>query len=606
MISSGSPAKLSRPSAEEVVSSMTVGAVMIGLNGHIILANEALAKIYGYRSPGDLSGRPVAGTLMSRDDFRRVVDGIKTSGVNIFEFKSKRRDGSDFLCQIKMSFISGSKEGMRGYIAVVEDITHFREVYRDLDRLAARYEAILSLVPDIIMEMDADGTYRWANDAGFAFFGDKVVGSKAEAFFAPPPSLPFMSSILADGGLAVYRESWQLTQYGDKRLLAWWYRVLRDTSGEVTGIICTARDITEFKMAEMQLRESEAALRNSEARMRVLAKELKEWIWEFDTNGLYTYSGTAVEDILGYTSDEIVGKKHFYDFIHPDDVKQLKKRIMKNIDDGKRINEFLSRNVHKNGESKWLSTSGIPATDQDGKLIGYWGLSLDITERVKAEEIRDTLIRNFTHSMKTPLAMINMAQEMCKIAMEKGDWNMMREAHDVANLNLRTLNNDLDNILQSMAIEGTKPNFTRVSLRSAIADVLAKFGDFIKAKKLKVEVDVPDDANGVKADERELGLLIRNVVDNAIKYTDAGEISIQARLKGNFVVMKVKDTGCGVAAKDIGKLQDKFFRVNAAVPGIGLGLSICSDVAKRMDGRIDIFSEGRGKGTTIVVEMPKA
>ena len=133
------------------------------------------------------------------------------------------------------------------------------------------------------------------------------------------------------------------------------------------------------------------ALRESVERFRQVAKNAEEWIWEVDADALYTYASPVVEKLLGYKPEEIVGKKHAYDLFHPDDIEPLKKAALEMFAEKKPFVRFLNRNVHKNGRTVFLSTSGVPILDMNGKLLGYRGADTDITERKRAEEaVRDS------------------------------------------------------------------------------------------------------------------------------------------------------------------------------------------------------------------------
>src|SRR4030066_1359531 len=127
--------------------------------------------------------------------------------------------------------------------------------------LTLRYEAILSAVPDIIMEVDRNKVYTWANKAGFEFFGDDVIGKEASRYFEDKQDTYSVVEPLFEGNENVfYVESWQRRRDGQKRLLAWWCRVLKDDSGNVTGALSSARDITEIKKTEQALKEKERQL----------------------------------------------------------------------------------------------------------------------------------------------------------------------------------------------------------------------------------------------------------------------------------------------------------------------------------------------------------
>ncbi|MHC4719394.1 MAG: PAS domain-containing protein, partial [Planctomycetota bacterium] len=144
-------------------------------------------------------------------------------------------------------------------------------------------------------------------------------------------------------------------------------------------ILAVVRDITKRKKAE-------AALRESEARFRQVVENAQEWIWEVDVTGLYTYASPVVEKILGYKPEEIVGKKHFYDLFHPEERDELKNTAFEVFAESQTFREFVNRNMHKNGEMVWLSTSGVPVFDEAGNLLGYRGADTNITDRRRAEQ----------------------------------------------------------------------------------------------------------------------------------------------------------------------------------------------------------------------------
>jgi len=144
------------------------------------------------------------------------------------------------------------------------------------------------------------------------------------------------------------------------------------------ALLLHVRDISDRERAE-------AALRESEKRFSQVAENALEWIWEVDADGLYTYASPVVEKILGYKSDEIVGKKHFYDLFHPEDREQNTEAAFAVFAKEHPFREFVNRNVHKSGKTVWLSTSGVPTLDQQGQLLGYRGADTDITDRRLSE-----------------------------------------------------------------------------------------------------------------------------------------------------------------------------------------------------------------------------
>jgi len=133
-------------------------------------------------------------------------------------------------------------------------------------------------------------------------------------------------------------------------------------------------------------KKAEERLLKSEERFKHVAESAGEWIWEVDAQGLYTYSSPTVEKILGYSPQELVGKKHFYDFFHPDIKEKLTKAALAAFAQKASFNKLINPNAHKNGKTVILETNGIPLLDEKGNLVGYRGADTDITNRQQAEK----------------------------------------------------------------------------------------------------------------------------------------------------------------------------------------------------------------------------
>ena len=121
--------------------------------------------------------------------------------------------------------------------------------------LSSRQEALLAAVPDIIAEVDENKVYTWANRAATDFFGEDVIGKAAAFYFeGEQDTYGIVQPIFKGDENVIYVESWQRRADGERRLLAWWCRVLKDKDGKVTGALSSAQDITERELAEKEIR----------------------------------------------------------------------------------------------------------------------------------------------------------------------------------------------------------------------------------------------------------------------------------------------------------------------------------------------------------------
>jgi len=145
-----------------------------------------------------------------------------------------------------------------------------------------------------------------------------------------------------------------------------------------------AKNITERK-------EAEFALKISQERFEQVANSSGIWIWEVDVNGLYTYVSPMEETILGYKVEEVVGKKHFYDFFAPEIKEELKKKAFEVFAEKGNLLNLENANLHQDGHIVILETSGIPILDEMGNLLGYRGADRDITlQKFAIEKLRDS------------------------------------------------------------------------------------------------------------------------------------------------------------------------------------------------------------------------
>ena len=160
-----------------------------------------------------------------------------------------------------------------------------------------------------------------------------------------------------------------------------------DEQGNTIGAITTISDITKRKKMEFELSESEN-------RFRDIAMCSADWLWEIDENGRYTYCSDKVIDYLGYSAAEVIGKTPF-DFMLAEDVQHIKDTLFNLLKKKEKIVNLENRSIHKNGDIRILLSNGVPILDNNGTLLGYRGVDIDITDRRLAEKkLKDALSNN--------------------------------------------------------------------------------------------------------------------------------------------------------------------------------------------------------------------
>ena len=138
------------------------------------------------------------------------------------------------------------------------------------------------------------------------------------------------------------------------------------------------KEIEEREIIQTKLIESQD-------RFQKIAEVAGEWFWEVDANGMYTYASEMSFTVLGYKSEELVGKKYFYDFFIPEEKELLKKKAFEVFSKKENFKNFQNSNIHKNGRIIIFQTSGSPILNNQNELIGYRGVDHDITKRKKIE-----------------------------------------------------------------------------------------------------------------------------------------------------------------------------------------------------------------------------
>jgi PAS domain S-box-containing protein len=340
--------------------------------------NQKFCEMTGYKRE-ELIGRSARMVYPSDADFNYVgsekYQQITRQGTGSVETRFKKKSGE--LIDVLMSSTPINPQDLgQGVTFTALDITERKEAEKALKTLSFQQEALLSAIPDIIMEVDQNKVYTWANQAGYAFFGKEVIGKEAADFFEGEQDTYNRVQPLFQGDEnVIYLESWQRRKDGQKRLLAWWCRVLKDENGQVRGALSSARDITEQKLAE-------EALRESEERYRQLVENANEAIFVAQDERVCFYNPKTTE-LMKYGKGELP-ERPFTDFIHPQDREMVLERHRKRIKGEDPWGTYPFRIIDREGTLKWVELNSTRIV-WEGRPATLNFIS-DISERKKAEE----------------------------------------------------------------------------------------------------------------------------------------------------------------------------------------------------------------------------
>ncbi len=280
-------------------------------------------------------------------------------------------------------FRDGGKEPFRVYVTL-HDITERKQALDELKLVSARNEAILGSVPDIIMEVNENKVYTWANNAGYEFFGDDVIGREAAWYFAgDQDTYKQIEPLFSNLEETLYVESWQRRKDGEVRLLAWRCKALRDEKGKTRGILSAASDITSLRQYEKAIRESEKKFRNL-FENSPLGNSIADLDGTIHVNRSFC-------DMLGYTPAEL-NSKNWREITHPDDIgpnELVNQMLLEGTYDRYR---FEKRYYHKKGWLVWAEISIFLQHDEKGEPSYFVTTINDITERKKLEKEKFRLL----------------------------------------------------------------------------------------------------------------------------------------------------------------------------------------------------------------------
>ena len=320
--------------------------------------------------------------------------------------------------------------------------------------------------------------------------------------------------------------------------------------------------------------------------LETIIKSIDEAILLIDGNGMIKHANKEFKNLVG---KEKVEERYYWEVIKNDELRKFIKRALDK--------ESMRERIQIKNRNFILSSRKIETANKI--LVTFY----DVTELQKYEEMKKEFIGNLSHELKTPLTSIKGFVEVMK---EEGKLKYI----DIIERNIDRMIQIVKDIqmLSKLEYRKTKAQIESVDALDILKDIEKLFYKKAEEKGLNLLMEVEEKPFYIKVDPYLFEEMLVNLVDNAIRYTDRGSVSVKIyRGEGGFFV-EVKDTGIGIPEKHINRIFERFYVVDKSrskrTGGTGLGLSIVKHIVLLHNGKIDVRSVP-GEGTTFTIFIPQ-
>jgi len=499
------------------------------------------------------------------------------------------------------------------------------EQYAAREALAAS-EAHLRLLTDhardLILEFDVKRTILWlsASIRRYGYDPADLVGTDAEQLLHPD-DVAKVRVIVAElfSGAPVDHErdrSYRIrTASGGYAWMEGNPTIIRDAAGKPTGVVTLLRDVTEHKAAN-------EALADSEARYRLVTEASRDIVVKYAKDGTILFASQATR-LFGYEPEELVGLNAFA-LIHPEDLDHARALMTDLFADPE---TYRDRNVSeyrvRMGDGAYVWVEGNPSLihDEAGEPVAFTNCLRDITKRKAVEAdlraaqevaeaaaaVKGDFLANMSHELRTPLTSV---LGFTRLAHEQPDLTetsrgYISKASNAGAALLATVNDILDFSTLESGQLAIRPEPCDVATIGR--ETLELFGETAAAKGVELRFEASDLPNCLSLDPNRLRQLLLNMIGNAVKFSDSGEVTLAVGWTGGRLAVSVTDQGPGMSADQQALLFRRFSQVDGSSTrkhgGTGLGLAICMGLVQSMGGEIGVESEP-GRGSRFFFEVP--
>jgi len=481
-------------------------------------------------------------------------------------------------------------------------------------------------IGDAVLTTDAEGCITLLNPPAEKLTGWTLAQAKGHAVneifniinqdTRQPVAIPIIET-LANGtiqGLA--NHTVLIARDGSESPIADSCAPIRDFEGVVVGAVLVFRDVTEEYAAQR-------ALRDQQFYSRSLFESSIDAMTTTDSSGMITDVNQQMEALTGYTRAELIGTPFKNYFTDPAAAEAGIKLVLNN----KKVTNYELTAKARDGKEIGVSYNETTFYDREGTLQGVFGAARDITERKRLDQVlqennvelqrarsaaeeanlaKSDFLANMSHEIRTPM---NAIIGMSYLALKTELTSRQRDYINKIKGSSRHLLGIINDILDLSKIEAGKLEVenTEFELEKVLGNVSDLINDKTSTKGLELIFDISNNVPlTLIGDPLRLGQILINYSNNAVKFTEKGEIKIVIKLKEEsdtdvLIYCSVHDTGIGLTEEQMGRLFQNFAQADASTTrkfgGTGLGLVIAKKLAELMNGEVGVESE-LGKGST--------
>ena len=596
-------------------------------NGSIVEANKAAIELLGY-APDELSNLKlidlcsnIEGSTLDR--LLELYSTIKADEYKRFEWILPHKLGDIIQCEITINLTTFKNE--ERVMAVVRDITEQKKADELLRQSEEKYRLLVERQTDLVVKVDCDGRFLFASPSYCKLFGkseDELLGNQ----FIPlvheedrDATLKAMKK-LHEPPYSVYIEQRALTIDGWK-WLAWSDTSILDDHGNIKEIIGIGRDITQQRNAEEKLRITNFELDRNLKFTRVLIDAIPIPVFYKDRLGRFLGVNKAFCNQLGVTPEALLGKTVLevwpikeLEYHHQIDLELIRHPKRK---------QYHYQIKNKLGDMREVIFTKDVFYDEMDLPAGIIGTYIDITEqhnyqqqletaRAKAEEsdkLKSAFLANMSHEIRTPMNGIIGFSEL--LQEPNLDEPLMKRYIDTISRSSRQLLQIVNDIIDISKIEVGQIEVMEelVNVCDVINEVHAFFESIAQkdGNQLALAIGLSVHDEEFYTDPVKLNQILTNLVNNALKFTSKGTVTIGCLRANEHVEFSVADTGIGIPETAFEYIFERFRQVDnpdrKKVGGTGLGLSISKAFVQALGGKIWVEST-LGKGSTFRFTIP--